>query len=359
VLLTVAPLPLTFWVLIVTTAVVVVLLLLVVARHLEAARADRLRVRVRSELEPVFSRFLETEDPVRLGEELRPAFLRMDAAERPVAAVLVISLMRESTSPSQTRKLRSMLEDSGIEELAERGTRRRSPWRRALACELLANIGSCRSVPALLERLRDRRPEVRIRPSGRSARSGRTRPSPPSRRPSSSAAWLRPNIINNALRRIGGEAATVFARGIASHDPIVRISSCFGLAGTVGTEDRGAATLRLAGCLASDTDVRVRAAAAACLGNVGGDDVPAALVDAAAAPDVNVRRAAVRALGSFDDPTVVDRLVESAEDDDRETAIRAAEALLALARRPRAPRRARCPTPRRHGRSTTRARLQR
>jgi HEAT repeat protein len=47
-------------------------------------------------------------------------------------------------------------------ELGEKGTRRLSPWRRALACEALGTIGAQRSVPVLLERLEDRRPEVRI-----------------------------------------------------------------------------------------------------------------------------------------------------------------------------------------------------
>jgi hypothetical protein len=44
----------------------------------------------------------------------------------------------------------------------------------------------------------------------------------------------------------------------------------------------------------------------------------------------------VKALGSFDDPRNGETLDERTEDEDRETAIRAAEALLALARRPRA-----------------------
>jgi hypothetical protein len=85
-LVIVAPLRLTLWVLAGATVVIVVLLGIVVARRLEGARADRRREHARGELGPVFSRFLETEDPVRLADELRPAFLRMDAAERPVAA---------------------------------------------------------------------------------------------------------------------------------------------------------------------------------------------------------------------------------------------------------------------------------
>jgi hypothetical protein len=57
----------------VATAAIVVLVAIGVARHLESVRADHRRERVRRELEPVFSRFLETEDSERLAEELRPS----------------------------------------------------------------------------------------------------------------------------------------------------------------------------------------------------------------------------------------------------------------------------------------------
>lgn len=49
-----------------------------------------------------------------------------------------------------------------------------------------------------------------------------------------------------------------------------------------------------------------------------------------------MRRSAVKALGSFDDPTTAETIDQRTEDEDREVALRAAEALLALARRPRA-----------------------
>ena len=142
------------------------------------------------------------------------------------------------------------------------------------------------------------------------------------------------DIVMDALRRIGGDALPVFERGAGSADPIVRISSCFGLSAMA--VEQPACVFRLALVLDTDSDPRVRAAAASALGILGGDDAPAALRRATTDPDVHVRRSAVKALGSFDDPTTGQTLDECTEDDDRETAIRAAEALLALTRRPRA-----------------------
>jgi hypothetical protein len=333
VLAVVAPLGVTIWVVAVATAVVVVLLAIVVVRHLEWSRHARRRERARAELGPVFARFLETGDQGGLAEQLRPAFMRMNAAERPVAALLVTDLMREAPR-AQRETLRRELEQAGIVELGERGTRRRSPWRRALACEMLGTIGSELAVPALLERLEDRRPEVRIaavRALGDIASDEAI--------PALTTAFLErraapTNVVLSALRRIGGESAPAFERGISSDDPIVRVSSCFGLAGLGG--QYGTAALSLAQVLDSDPDARVRVAAAAALGLVGGGNAPTALVGATTDPDVHVRRSAVKALGSFDDPASGTELIERTEDDDRETALRAAEALLTLTRRPRA-----------------------
>jgi HEAT repeat protein len=179
---------------------------------------------------------------------------------------------------------------------------------RTAAVRALGDIGSAEAVPALSEAFLERR----VAPT---------------------------DVVNDALRKIGGEAAPAFERGVASPDPIVRVSSCFGLSAIASTH--GAAVYRLAEVLASDSDARVRAAAAAALGIAGGGNAPDSLRAMAADPDVNVRRAAVKALGSFDDPTTGEMLVERTEDEDREVAIRAAEALLALADRPRAAKEAR------------------
>lgn len=142
------------------------------------------------------------------------------------------------------------------------------------------------------------------------------------------------NVISDALRRMGEAAGPAFERGAASSDPIVRVASCFGLSAIASTH--GGAVFRLSEVLGSDSDPRVRAAAAKALGIAGGGNAPAALVRATADSEVHVRRSAVRALGWFDDPASPETLDERTEDEDREVALRAAEALVALARRPRA-----------------------
>lgn len=142
------------------------------------------------------------------------------------------------------------------------------------------------------------------------------------------------NVVNDALRRIGGESAPAFEQGIASPDPVVRVSSCFGLSGIA--ESHGGAVHRLAVVLGSDSDGSVRAAAAHALGIVGGGNAPPELLAATVDPEVNVRRSAVKALGSFDDSTTCKTLVDRTEDEDREVALRAAEALVVLTGRPRA-----------------------
>jgi HEAT repeat protein len=332
-LVIVAPLRLTLWVLAEATAVIVVLIAIGVSRHLESVRVERRRKRVRAELGPVFSAFLQDQYPMSLADELRPAVMRMDAAHRPVAAELVADVMSRA-SPAQKDQLRDALEEAGMVDLGHRGTRRLSPWRRALACEMLGTIGARRSVPVLLERLKDRRPEVRMAAVRALGEIGSAEAVP-----ALSEAFLErrvapPNVVNDALRRIGGEAATVFEQGVRSPDAIVRVSSCFSLAATA--QEPGACVFHLSAVLDTDADARVRTAAAAGLGIFGGDDAPAALVRATADPEVQVRRAAVVALGSFDDPAGGGPLDERTEDDDREVAIRAAESLLALARLARA-----------------------
>jgi HEAT repeat protein len=264
----------------------------------------------------------------------------------------------QATSPSQRERLRDALEQAGIVELGHRGTRRFSPWRRALACEMLGKIGCPQSVPVLLARLQDRRPEVRIAAVQALGDIGSDEAVP-----ALSAAFLErrvapTNVVNAALRRIGAEAAPAFERGVVSDDPVVRVSSCFGLSGIA--ESHGGAVYRLAEVPASDFGPRVRAAAASALGIVGGGNAPPEILHATADEDVNVRRNAVRALGGFTTRPPA-RRSRSAPRTRTERSRSAPPKRSSCSPADRAPQRRRKHASTRHprGRSSTRARLRR
>jgi hypothetical protein len=106
------------------------------------------------------ARLASGDDAERVAQELRPVIEGLGQQERPVVAWLLRDLSRAADGETRSR-VREILDETGAVELAERGTRRWMPWRRALACEVLGSMGAERSVPVLVERLGDRRGEVR------------------------------------------------------------------------------------------------------------------------------------------------------------------------------------------------------
>jgi HEAT repeat protein len=122
----------------------------------------------------------------------------------------------------------------------------------------------------------------------------------------------------------------VLAGGLHSQIESVRVASCYGIAAV--SEPEGA--LRLLEPLLDDEAAPVRAAAAESLGQVGGELIPETLARASRDEQPGVRNAATGALGSFDDPRAVELAVNALLDPDRDTAVRAAEALVRLSRRP-------------------------
>lgn len=252
--------------------------------------------------------------------------------ERAVAAWLVRDLTAHADEATRAR-VGQVLGESGAVEVCERSTRRWMPWRRALACEMLGSIGAERSVAVLLRRLDDGRGEVRMAAARALGAIGS-----PTAAPQLISIFLErravpTGVAYDALRALGPAGIEGFHRGLESPDPTVRVASCFGIAANAD-QGSGAADVRaaLVQVLAEDENDRVRTAAARGLGVVGGATPPAELVEAVRHPEVRVRRAAVGALASFDDPTTVEVLAEATEDRDRETALRAAEALFALSR---------------------------
>jgi hypothetical protein len=91
----------------------------------------------------VIQRLLDSEDPERDAEELRPVIAGLGRQSRPVAAWLVLDGLREADEATRAAVCR-VLPDCGAVEVAERAARGRVPWRRALACEFLGTIGTVR-----------------------------------------------------------------------------------------------------------------------------------------------------------------------------------------------------------------------
>lgn len=318
------------WIFIGLLAANVALFALLVALREQWAYLRRRRERVRDRLRPVFERLASGADPEGAVDELRPLLAGLDAQERAAAAWILRDGSRGADEATRAR-LRERLAEYGAVAIAERGTRRRMPWRRALACEVLGSSAGESSVGVLVGCLEDPRSEVRMAAARALGELG----SPTAASVLSSLYLERravpTGVAYDTLRALGPAGAAAFERGLESPDPTVRVTSCFGVAAQPGARPEA-----LVGLLAGDENIRVRTAAAKALGVLAGSTPPRALVEAVEDRDVRVRREAVAALASYDEPRVVDPLAEATGDGDRETALRAAESLLALAARPRA-----------------------
>jgi HEAT repeat protein len=321
---------------------------LIVLRESWALRR-RQRERVRPRMEEVVARLLADDDPERATEEFRTAIRSLGRHARPVLAWLVLDLAQDADERSLAR-VREGVDRSGVIAVAESGTRGRIPWRRRVAIEFLGVFGGEHSVPVLAGLLEDRRLDVRIAAARALGAIGS-----PQGAPALTNAFLErrnvpPGIVHDALRRLGPAGAEAFRRGLAAPGATLRVASCFGIAGTADAREAAA---RLEEALDHDPAASVRAAAAKALARIAGAPPaqveagappahvtaaapPAALARAARDDEPQVRREAVAALGRYDDPAQVELLAELMGDDDRETALRAAEVLLALTRTPRA-----------------------
>ena len=320
------------WIFLVLLAANVVLFIVLVVLREHWVFYERRRAPIRERLEPVIERLVEGRDPEDTAAELKRIVGGLGRTSRPVAAWLLRDLTHGADDETRAR-VRQVLEECGAIDAAEEGTRRWMPWRRALACEILGTIGAERSVPVLIDRLRDDRLEVRMAAVRALGAIGA-----PQAGSALTSVFLErkavpTGVAYDALRRLGSPGADAFVRGLDSADPTVRVASCFGLAATTAGDS---ALTVLTRAMEQDENVRVRTAATHALGVVGGGAPPAALVRAAHDPELRVRREAVAALASFDDPESVQALAESLGDPDREIALRSAASVLQLGDSPRA-----------------------
>jgi HEAT repeat protein len=289
----------------------------------------RLRERIGTRLAPVIERLLQGGDTQRAAEELRPVIAGLGPQARPVAAWLVLDGLREADAGTRD-VVRQVLAESGAVELAERATRRWMPWRRALACELLGTIGTEGSVDVLVWRLRDRRAEVRSAAARALGMLGHPVAASPLTELFLRQEGVPTGVAYDVLSRLGEAGADAFRQGLESPRVSVRVTSCFGIAAHAETVARGQAVALLEQRLRTEEDPRVRAGAASAMRSLRGDAAPGALLEAVHDPVPAVRRSAAKALAAFDDPAAVAALGPLTSDEDRETALRAAESLLAL-----------------------------
>jgi HEAT repeat protein len=318
-------------------AVAAVLLVLNVAvvlfvywRRLRLAVHETRAERVRARLAPIIAT-VRADAPPADRRRLRDAVAELDRQSRPIAAGLLIDRLTEAPAGERGAILQ-LLREAGAFEVALHSARARTAWRRSLACAALGAAGAREAVPVLEERLGDRNHHVREAAVEALGAIGDPAALPALREIYLTESAVRPGIVYAALAEFGIAAAGVFEDALASANPRVRASACFGLAATASDE----MSLEPIERALTDEEPAVRIAAADALATVAGERVPAALLANVAGPEPAVRRAAVRALGAYDDPRAVQAAAAALRDDEREVKLRAAESLLLLARKPRA-----------------------
>jgi hypothetical protein len=314
-------------------AVALTLLFLNVAL-LVGVHARRIRQYVRSGREKRFhARFEEILDELDAGARSRdPQWLRtqvgkFDELERPIAATMLIERMRPASEEDRAQTF-AFLREAGWIDLLVRGTRQWMPWRRALSIRTLGWLGANEAVPVLIERISDRNRYVRESAVRALGRIGDSRALPHLDKLFRSHGQVGSGVVYDALVAFGPDAAPVFADGLRSEPSSVRVASCFGVVALSEPDT----SRRLLEPLLEDETAEVRSGAAESLGQVGGDLIPNVLARATRDEQPSVRRAATTALGSYDDPRAVELALNALLDSDRETAVRAGEALVRLSR---------------------------
>ena len=205
--------------------------------------------------------------------------------------------------------------------------KRRDPVARALAAEVLGNLGRQDSLLPLCDLLGDPDPDVRVvaaRSLGRIGDAGATQPllaTLPSRR------TVPAHVVATALTRLGTPAQGALLAALDDPRAPVRATAAevLGLIGAVG------ATVRVESALRADPAVEVRISAARSLGRLGTRTALAPLLDSLDEDRPPVLRAeAARALGELGAVTAAPSLAALLADPDYAVAHNAARSLLRL-----------------------------
>jgi HEAT repeat protein len=312
--------------LLLNVVLVVALALGRVRRHARERRERQFRVRL-EEILAELSAQTSRGDP----GWVRGQISRLGELHRPIVALAVIERMRPASEEEREHTLRVLREAGGV-DLLVRASRGRVPWRRAGAISALGWIGAAETVPLMVERLTDRNRSVRESAARALGQIGEPCGLQPLGELFRAPGAVGEGVVYDALIGFGAEAEPVFTGALRSPIESVRVASCFGVA----TVSEPAAARSLLEPLLDDDAPVVRAAAAESLAQLGGELIPDALARASRDEQAGVRSAASSALGSYDDPRAVALALGSLVDPDRETAVRAAEALVRLSLRPAA-----------------------
>jgi HEAT repeats len=295
-----------------------------VRQYVRTRRSKRFHARVEEMLDDL--------DPAKRARDpqwLRTEVGKFDELKRPIAATMLIERLKPASQQEREQTL-TVVRESGWIDIIVRSSGRRMPWRRALAIRTLGWLGAEETVPLLIERLSDRNRSVRESAVRALGRIGDFRALPPLAELFRSPGRVGSGVVYDALVAFGSGAEPVFADGLGSEIPSVRVASSFGVAAVCAP----AKARELLEPLLRDEAAPVRSATAESLGQVGGELIPEALAHAARDEQPAVRSAATSALGSYDDPSAVELAVNALLDPDRDTAVRAGESLVRLSRRP-------------------------
>ena len=319
-----------FWVVAdVVVGVLLALNLLLIAVVLSRRLRESSRKRRAKRFRARFEQLLAEQGPGTGGDSdsVRRQLGGFNELERPLAGSIVIDRLKAASSEERALTLEWLRQVGAIDSLL-RSVRHWAPWRRTLAIRTLGLAGATEAVPALIERLSDRSRYVREAAVRALGRIGDTRALPELGRLYVEPGQVAAGIVYEALLVFCSASGRVFSEGLRSPDEHVRVASVFGASSVL---DAPAARSRLERMLADESG-SVRAAAAEMLGRIGGDAVGEELARASRDEERSVRRAAVSALGSYDDPEAVRLALSALDDPDRDTAVRAGEALVRLGR---------------------------
>jgi HEAT repeat protein len=323
-----------FWAVadVITAVLVFVNLLLLVLVHgrrlrqyLRGPRQRRFRVQV----DRALAELMDPRSSERGRDWLRREVGRFGELERPIAAVLLIERLRPASEEEREQVL-EVTREVGALDLLVRSTRRWMPWRRALAVRTLGWLGAPETVPLLIDRVSDRSRAVRECAVRALGRIGDERALSLLGELFRAPGRVGTGVVYDALVAFGHRAEPIVVGALGSPIESVRVAACFG---TAALAEPGVARRELEPRLA-DAAAPVRAAAAEALGEIGGSALPEGLARASRDERATVRAAATTALGSYDDPRATEVAVNALLDPDRDTAIRAGEALVRLARGP-------------------------